>query len=257
LPSLGNLGPTLLAKSANAEEIEYVVDGCDTWKGYTDIMTCRVGEMQYVDCAVSTIEMKVPFALHSSRLFHSGAAAPKQQLLGQAVGLLQTSTERTHVLCYLTDIIALSVMYHVPGFAYLSERVVDARAFCLRLMLQCCDVTTEEWKTLLPSEDSAVVQVSLIDDVEIEEAACAARPRSRAVQSSSHHHATRSMGSATPSGKTKSDVSCYMLGCEQQDARERRIADITNLQVWEAKCFSRGVPYLGVDALHANALDTI
>ena len=66
--------------------------------------------------AAATFEKKVPFADNGSRLHHSKALQPKQQLLGQAIGLLQELDDtNAHTLSYLTDIFAICVMYHVEG----------------------------------------------------------------------------------------------------------------------------------------------
>ena len=55
-------------------------------------------------------------------------------------------------LSYLTDIFALSVMYHVDRKACLSTRVSDAKAFCLRLVLMCCGLNRDELESLIPAE---------------------------------------------------------------------------------------------------------
>jgi hypothetical protein len=243
-------GSTLIASGANGEEIEFTVDNV-FWRGFTDIKCCQVGTMQVIDLAETKLEMKVAFGLNNSRLFHSEAVGPKQQLFGQAFGL--RTNERTHVLSYLTDIIALSIMYHVEGVAYLSERVTDEKAVCLRLMLQCCDLSTGDWSALLPAEGTCS-NVSLSDDEVVSQAGPSSSGGGATRQSAIVQRQTRSMSSADgATGKENSGGTYHTLGCEAQDASERRMADICNLKVWEAKCFSHGVPYLGIDALNAHA----
>ena len=90
---------------------------------------------------------------------------PKQQLLGCAMGLRQQYNQqlidqavmciteppppsRNYNLSYLTDMFALSVMYHVEGTAYLSKRVTDAKAFCMRLLLMCHEFSPDEWNKI-------------------------------------------------------------------------------------------------------------
>jgi hypothetical protein len=243
-------GSALIATGANSEAIEFTVDNV-SWRGFTDIKCCQMETSLNLEVAEATLEMKVAFSPHSSRLFHSEAVGPKQQLFGQAFGLL--TNERTHVLSYLTDIIALSIMYYVEGVAYLSERVTDEKAFCLRLMLQCCDLSTKDWSALLPAEGTCS-NVSLSDDEVVSQAGASSSGGGATRQSAMLQRQTRSMSSADgASGKENSAGTYHTLGCEAQDTSERRMADICSLQVWEAKCFSRGVPYLGIDALNAHA----
>lgn len=240
----------LTALGANDDEIEFELGGVK-WKGYTDIMCCPRDGMPYVSLSTSNTEMKVAFAPHSSRLYHSEARGPKQQLLGQAIGLLTAG--KTHVLSYLTDIIAMSVMYHVKGVAFLSERVTGAKACCLRLMLQCLNIDINDWSGLLPKQDD-MVDMAIDDDEEEQEhrdvPGCSA--------TRGQHPHTRCMDfAAGADDKENPGGKCHKLGCEEQDARERRMADISNLKVWEAKCSSHGVPYLGFDALNSNTFGTI
>ena len=144
--------------AANNDEIELQVIDIDdqpaVWKGTTDLK-CSHRESTAISEATATLEMKMPFNNSDPRLFKSKALQPKQQLLGQAMGL-------NSKLSYLTDIFAVSVMYHLNEGYYLSERVTDARKFCLRLLLmRCGDLSSEEWISLM---DNDTCPVDLSDD---------------------------------------------------------------------------------------------
>ena len=142
-----------------------------TWKGCTDLKCVR-GTSTEINSATATLEMKVPFNSHDPRLYHSTAIQPKQQLLGYAMGLLR-SHKRIDNLSYLTDCFALSVMYHVEGKAWLSKRVIDAKAFCLRILLMCCDLSTDEWRCLIPADSDCV---DIGDDEDDEASSTSSKP---------------------------------------------------------------------------------
>ena len=127
--------------SANSDNIELDVmtDGVPVhWSGFTDLKCCHAGSTSIHD-AVATIEMKKPFA--KKGLFQTPALQPKQQLIGQALALMQKNP-CAYKLSFLTDLFALSVMYHVDGRLYLSRRVSDGKSLCLRLLLFISIVAT-------------------------------------------------------------------------------------------------------------------
>jgi hypothetical protein len=173
------------ANNSENNKISFIDEGTNlTWSGYTDIRcTSATIETNNIDDCVTIIEMKVPFTNKSSRLFHSTALQPKQQLLGQTMGLFQMKkqyqkfekAEGEHVFSYLTDMFALSVMFHVENKVYLSERVTDAEAYCLRLLLMCCKLTTEEWTSLVGPCD--VIQLDEEEKNEIDDDAESGGPR--------------------------------------------------------------------------------
>lgn len=79
------------------------------WSGFTDLKCCHTGSNS-IGNAVATIEMRRPFI--KKGLFHTSALQPKQQLIGQALALMQMGP-CDHKLSFLTDIFAVSVMHHV------------------------------------------------------------------------------------------------------------------------------------------------
>ena len=206
-----------------------------TWSGYADLKCCN-SQFSTVRDADATFEMKVPF--RKGGLYQSQALQPKQQLLGQAMGLRQSSpTSRIYNLLYLTDIISLSVMYHVKGTAYLSKRVTDAKAFCLRLLLMCHEFSPDEWQTLiLPG--AVPVDIEMMDS-----------NVSPIIPNGSSSRAHQYTGPLTRSRKkndgdeNKRHVFHGTIGCEEDEAHEQRQADIAQVLRWEARCF--GYMYLG------------
>jgi hypothetical protein len=144
--------------SINFEESE------DRWGGKADLHCFKsLNVNEDINKSKATFEVKFPFDTKS--FYHSKAIQPKQQLLGQSVDLSRNKpSENLYTLSYLTDIFAISVLYHIEGIAYLSERVAEPKPFCLRLLLMCCELTIEEWNRLIPNE---LNEVDLIDDNEL------------------------------------------------------------------------------------------
>jgi hypothetical protein len=235
----------LRALDANRIPISYVTSDGVTWNGYSDLMCCDPTSRS-LESAAATIEMKVPIRSSDPRLFHSKALKPKQQLLCQALALLDN---RTHTLSYLTDIFAISVMYYVEGKACLSARVTDAKLFCIRLLLMCIDVSAEEWASLLSPHEMVAVNLEEEDD----EAApnnvphVAVFPSSKvAKESSSSAPRTRSQ-----SGKRCDNVAKIALSfVDEEEAHSRRLSDFTNYQHWEAKVL--GHTYFGIKELRQH-----
>jgi hypothetical protein len=265
----GNL-TTIVATAANGKNNENTIEFRETnpngeevvWRGCSDVKCCRPDSFNICD-AVATVEMKVPFAFSDPKLFRSKALQPKQQLLGQAIGLLRASN-RTHNLSYLTDIFAISVMYHIQGKAYLSRRVTDAKASCLRLLLMCCDISSDEWNSLL---QAGMGTVDLDDDLEtlseqthgldLSDASSSCIPNSQANnQAAGPNTRSRAAGNRGDGHQktTKVKVAYGTIGCEEEEAHERRLTDITNVRRWEARCL--GIRYLDFDELQHHNNDT-
>lgn len=215
------------------------------WNGFSDLkFSCD--RSTNIEHATATLEMKVPFNTSSNSLYRSRAVQPKQQLLGQAMGLLQKSllqkSGRPYNLSYLSDIFALSVMYHFENKAYLSERVTEVNAFCLRLLLICCgDLSPDEWNSLIPAD---TVTAALNDD---DDTVSLASNNLSSLNPQDYHPValtrpfTRSQKKG--GGDHKGHVACGTFGCEEEEAHERRLADAADALRWEAKC--DGFKYLG------------
>ena len=201
-----------------------------TWKGFADLKCCD-SQLTEINDAEATFEMKVPFS--NGGLYQSQALQPKQQLLGQDMGLLQKSG-RPYNLSYLSDIFALSVMYHIKGKAYISKRVTDAKAFCLRLLLMCHNFSPDEWDILILPSASAVNIEMLDSDVS---------------PINSNRFSIPNIGPVTRSKKNRDGNENERLvingtfGCEEEEAQERRQADIAHVLRWQAKCLD--YKYLG------------
>jgi len=252
----------LVAAAANSDLIEYIVTNpageAVKWKGHADIK-CSLPDAaslsgigsQSIYEAAGTFEMKVPFGPSDPRLFHSKALQPKQQLLGQAIGLFRGKPDgRSHTLSYLTDIVAIAVMYYVKGKSYLSERVTGEKEFCLRVLLLCCDLSTTEWSQLLPA-DADVQPVDLDADTAPPVAQQTGSSSSAStVNESCAGIASRTRGAENRGfGDHKSHAVAYTgtFGDEEEEAHQGRLADITNILRWQSKC--KGSRYLGVDEI--------
>jgi hypothetical protein len=245
--------PNLQARAANKDLIEFSIENTnmvkENWSGYPDLKCCtRIGDDDDVRKAASTLEMKVPFG--KSGLYQSKALQPKQQLLGQAIGLL---SDRPYTLSYLTDMFAISVMHFVPGKALLSSRVTCARTFCLFLLLMCCDLSASNFDSLVPA--SGVCVVDLEDEEETEGMAESAAvgsdlPTSLALSGGKSGPITRSQrtsGKKCDVGVNSGGLVYGSLDCDEEAAHNERLADITNILRWEAKAL--GFTYFGLEEL--------
>lgn len=241
----------ILATAANSNLIEFSVTDPDEqevqWSGYSDLKCGLLGSD--ILSSTANVEMKVPF---TTSLFHSKGLKPKQQLLGQTIGLWKmtpTSDTPHHRLSFLTDVFALSVLYFNGKTAYLSKRVTSAREFCLRLLLMCCSLSEDTWENLMA--EGGKMQVDLTDENEESEV--------RKDDSRQRGAVTRSQtGLATGGNKKMSEdregdeenvMACNTIGREEEEeeAHERRLEELSAMLRWEAKCL--GVQFLGSDEL--------
>jgi hypothetical protein len=210
----------------------------EQWNGFADLK-CSLDWLTTIEYATATLDMKVPFNPSGNSLYRSRAVQPKQQLLSQAMGLLQKSG-RPYNLSYLSDIFALSVMYYTGEKAYLSERVTEVTAFCLRLLLMCCrDLSFGERESLmlagtvtaaLNDEDMSLAPMNLSSsNPQDYHPAAFTRPFTRS---------QKKVG-----GGREKQVACGTFGCDEEEAHEQRLADAADALRWEAKC--NGFKYLG------------
>jgi hypothetical protein len=161
------------------------------------------------------------------------------------MGLRQSpSASRIYNLLYLTDIFALAVMYHIEGKASLSKLVTDAKAFCLRLLLMCHKFSPDEWDTLILA-GASVVDIAVASAVDVHMVDINVSP----INSNRSTRAHERTGPVTRSKKNSDGnenahrVIYGTFGCEEEEAQERRQADIAHVLHWEAKCL--GYKYLG------------
>jgi len=249
----GDSNDALEATAANSDLIQFSViepgGNQVNWRGYSDLKCCSRDDDCDINAATATVEMKVPF---TTSLYHSKALQPKQQLLGQAIGLMQQGNhERT--LSYLTDIFAISIMHYVGGAAHLSSRVTDAKSFCLRILLMCCKLSQNECTTLTARK---VVLVDLTSDETDEDrelpAHVGVRTRSMKAQQDNQRAAKKTETKKDDNDKEndappEEEVVYGIIGCDEEEEHERRLVDLTNALRWEARCLGRS--YLGVEEL--------
>ena len=239
----------LRAFAANKDEIEFRVKDQDDkqvrWKGYTDVKCCELSATN-INEAIATLEMKLPFnSSASSRLWKSKALLPKQQLLGQAMGLVQSN--QAYHLSYLTDIFAVSVMYHSDAKFFLSERVTDAKSFCLRILLMLCgDLSTEQWDLLKTEE----VDIDRTDEDDADDAEHQPVSNNLTASITSNLRSATILGPITRSqnkgdgGGKEGGVDAYgTFVDEEEEAHEQRLREIASLLRWEAQCLD--YKYLG------------
>jgi hypothetical protein len=247
------VGPANIA----AMDIDFTL-GPYSWTGRTDLW-CGPMSAPAINDSTANIEMKVPFDAKGG-LYQSQALRPKQQLLGQAFGLwINKPSEKKYILSYLSDLFAISVLFYMEGFAYLSKRVVDPKSFCMRLLLICSDITIEEWRSLYTKN---AIPVDLADGSSVEPEV----PTANLAAAGGRGTVTRSMatgGSAkskgAPAATNSATLSCAVkhghsrrIDYDEEESLHRtRLRDLTNMIQWDAQC--KG--YLGKAALdeHTNS----
>lgn len=244
---------SITATAANGNIIEFPVlnphQEWVNWRGRPDLKCGSDDCASDIRAAKSTVEMKVPFS--TSGLWHSKALQPKQQLLGQAIGIwhnpLDTRQAQAphHTLSYLTDVFALSVMYYDGGNAYLSRRVTSAEEFCLRLLLTCCP-SDSNWKELQAMGTTSQVDLEdESDDEDVEKDEKFAENEEEKVETSSSavtRSQTRNSAGTMREGKENAML-CTIGWDDEEEAHERRQAELNDMWRWEAECL--GVQFLG------------
>jgi hypothetical protein len=249
-------GVDIVVTAANENLIELIVvdkNGAKVkWSGYSDIKCTPVGVN--ILQAYAIIEMKVP--LNAKSLFHSKALGPKQQLLGQTMGLLQQSnTESTFKLSFLTDMFALSVMHHVSGQVHLASRVTDEKGFCLRLLLMFCDLESLDLTGLMRNDVGAVCiteEELLSEDSLLPESKEDVFPSSEILPPAKCSRCDSEKKDR--SGNENNAALCFSFGYDYEAAREEWLDTILSVRRWEAKCL--GINYLGFDELQGlNSLN--
>ena len=243
--------PSMEVSAANRDSIELRVTDRDDqevqWNGFTDLK-CTNKDTTEIKTATATIEMKVPF--NQDGLYKTEALQPKQQLLGCAMGLNEMTLielgHAEHKLSYLTDLFAISFMYYIDKKAYVSKRVTDTKGYCLRLLLMCCgDLSVMEWAELLGVEGQPIIVEDINDTV----------------------HPPSNIGpSAYPSATARGPVTCSLnncggtvekqvargtFRCEEEEKRERDLAEYTHAMRWQAKL--QGYKYLGFDDMSQHS----
>ena len=261
---LSEWGVGLTVQPANTDFLEFTLlnnnQDEETWRGAADLK-CVDG----LNKEHSTLEIKVPFAFSDPRLYHSKALQPKQQLLGQAIGYCKA--KGCPVLSYLTDLVAMSVMWFDGETAYLSQRVTYEEGFCLKLTLMCCNFDVDKLCRLFANRSGTAVNLEN-DNVEEHESlhtsnqnvenesdnrGPAARTRSQTASHAGNDGATTKQHHITPTTGTGVDVGVKWRSFDDDDeeaAHNRRLDDISAMLRWDAKC--RGAVYLDYNALHSN-----
>ena len=81
-------------------------------------------------------------------LFHTSALQPKQELIGQALALMQRLPCIRYVPCHRGGIFI---------------KTSDRWTFCLRLLLMCCNLSIGDWVGLIPA-DCVLIDIDEADD---------------------------------------------------------------------------------------------
>jgi hypothetical protein len=241
---------------ANGDVIEFSTTCLNgenvAWRGFADLKCGGDDCYSDVRAAASTIEMKVPF--ETSGLWHSTALAPKQQLLGQAIGRWHSSSN-AYALSFLTDVFALAVMFYDGETAYLSRRVTGAKEVCLRLLLTFCEVKLEGDNLLkLMERTPSEVDLTGADltggdehpDLGHEDQK---QGRGGPVTRSQTRNVDKTAKSDSQMDEDKENVIWGTIGNDEEEEHEMWLEELSRMRRWEAKCM--GVPFLGSDELRA------
>ena len=235
------------ASAAQGDDIVLNVDTDSdeiiTINGFTDLKCCPNRSTDIRD-AIATIEMKRPFS--KKGLYKTPAFQPKQQFIGQALALMQMAPDASK-LSFLTDVFALSVAYHVNGKVYLSRRVTDGKAFCLRLLLMCCNLSSDDWTKLIGDISVGIDFDEAVDPVPHSNGLNPITAE-RSVTRSVTRENERRVKSNGVSERKEHDTGCGTFEWEEDE--EEWLEDITVVRRWEAKC--KGDNFLGEDELRQH-----
>jgi hypothetical protein len=143
-------------------------------------------------------------------------------------------------------------MHYDGNEAYMSRRVTSAKEFCLRLLLMCCSVKEEEWNVL--KAEGTTIDVDLTDENDEDEMGEEkTREFGGPVTRSKRGLKTKTACKEKSAGKMEDGkenvMTCGTIGSEEEEeAHERRLAEMSDMLQWEAKCL--GVQFLGSEELH-------
>ena len=136
--------------------------------------------------------------------------------------------------------------------------MTDAKGYCLRLLLLCCgDLSSAEWSDLI-SGDTVAVDLSDEDDVDhhfTQDSSNLKPDADRSATAAATGPVTRSKAKGAGDGARGNrihDVICCFFGFgeDEEDAHYRRLAEMTAMLRWEAKCL--GHQYLGFDEIQQH-----
>ena len=207
--------------------------------GFTDLKCCPIWSTSILD-AIATIEMKEPFSKRG--LCKTPAFQPKQQFVGQALALMQMAPCACK-LSFLTHVFALSVAYHANGKVFLSKCVTDGTAFCLRLLLMCCNLSSDDWAGLIEADCVAMNFDEAVDTVPHSNSLNPTTAERSVTRSVTRDNEQRVKNNGVSESK-EHDTCC---GTFEWDEEEE---DITVVRRWEAKC--KGINFLGEDELRQH-----
>ena len=156
-------GTLMIGTDADTEQ-------CKTIKGYTDLIIHESNsEDDDASKAICIIELKSP----QGKLYHSGAAASKDQLLFEMEVVGQMGCKPLMVLGGLTDLFAITVMVRkVVGDVctfYIADRVTGLDEFIKYLLLLLCRDHDSVWKLLLKHSTADYVDEEEDEEVEDKE----------------------------------------------------------------------------------------
>jgi hypothetical protein len=135
--------------------------------GYTDLLF-SANEFSGVENILFLVELKAP----NSVLRQSGAFAPKDQVIFEAEIVGQMTANSQLVLGGLLDMFTIAVVLRThtldekEAAFYISPRVVDTRAFILRILLLLCKDKQAVWNLLLPTSTKEIDQTEDIEGAE-------------------------------------------------------------------------------------------
>ena len=150
-------------------------------------------------------------------------------------------------LSFLTDLFALSVAYHVNGKVYLSRRVTDGKAFCLRLLLMCCNLSSDDWTKLIGDISVGIDFDEAVDPLPHSNGLNPITAE-RSVTRSVTRENERRVKSNGVSERKEHDTGCGTFEWEEDE--DEWLEDITVVRRWEAKC--KGDNFLGEDELRQH-----
>lgn len=123
--------------------------------------------------------------------------------------------------------------------------MTDGKAFCLRLLLMCCNLNIDDWKGLIPAHCVPIDFDKADEPVPPRNSLNPSIAKGRITRFQAREIKERSKNYGASEEK-EHDASCGTFGCEE----EEWLVDIADMLRWEARCL--GYSYLGEDELHQH-----
>ena len=252
-------GREFFAYAANRFKLSFTAECCtenpskgktEKISGYTDVVISKTNSFHVDKSAICLFELKPPEALYVA----SNVVGPKNQTCAQMKGIqsmyslsdvttntaVNTTTtvtadstaDSTNVFiprACLTDLYSLYCTFLFQGEYYITESVLDPRAYLERLLFQLCDLTTAETMDLIDKSELTAEDEILTDETPDETTGIIVNPVSNL-----------SMTQPQPQATTIEDTSIPEINYKLEEEIEVYNDKVSALYRWENEMWGYG-----------------